>query len=180
MNANMVKPGAIGQPFSRVDERLKVTGEATFAAEYKIANLAHGVLVLSRIARGTIKRIDTSAAEREPGIITVLTHENAPRMRTAKVFGSGSEDSGAASSNLRYLNTNEVYFNGQPVAVVVAETLEQAEHAVTLVVVEYEEAEAKLWLHREKPNALVPEQILGEPAEINRVRRKTGFVANFS
>jgi len=168
MSTRIVKPGAIGQPFSRVDGRMKVTGEATFAAEYKIENIAHGALVFSHIARGKIKNIDTRSAATAPGVIAVLTHENAPKMKKTAVFGTGSAEPGAASSSILYLNTDEVYFNGQPVAVVVAETLEQAEHAATLVLVDYEEKEAKLSLQAEKPNAILPENILGEPAELKQ------------
>ncbi len=168
-NAGIVKPGAIGQSFSRVDGRLKVTGQATFAAEYKLENVAHAALVFSRIARGKIKSIDTSAAEDAPGVIGVLTHENAPQMKKTPVFGSASEgEPGASASSIRYLNTDEISFNGQPVAVVIAETLEQAEHAATLVAVKYEEKEARLSLDAEKLNAIVPDQILGEPAEIKQ------------
>jgi xanthine dehydrogenase YagR molybdenum-binding subunit len=166
MSVGVVKPGAIGKPFSRVDGRLKVTGKATFAAEYKIGNVAHGALVLSRIARGKTKSINVGAASNAPGVVAVLTHENTPKMKKAKVFGSGGDTSSAASSSIPYLNTDEVYFNGQPVAVIVAETLEQAEHAATLVVVEYEEQAAKLSLQLEKPHAVVPANILGEPAEL--------------
>ena len=79
MSPRVVKPGAIGQPFSRVDGRLKTTGKATFAAEYKVDDVTHGALVFSRIARGTIKHIDTRAAATAPGVLSVLTHENAPR-----------------------------------------------------------------------------------------------------
>ena len=167
-SAGIVKPGAIGQPFSRVDGRLKVTGQATFAAEYKVENIAHGALVFSSIVRGKIKNIEAGAAENAPGVISVLTHENAPEMKRTEVFGSGSEEAGAASSTILYLNTDEVYFYGQPVAVVVAETLEQAEHAATLVLVEYEEEEARLSFQAEKPNAVVPPNILGEPSDLKQ------------
>jgi xanthine dehydrogenase YagR molybdenum-binding subunit len=168
-SAGIVKPGAIGQPFSRVDGRLKVKGEATFAAEYKIENVAHGALVFSRIARGKIKSIETRAASDAPGVLAVLTHENAPEMKKTPVFGSASEgEPGAAASSIMYLNTDEIYFSGQPVAVVVAETPEQAEDAATLVAVEYEEEEARLSLEAEKTNVVVPERILGEPAEVKQ------------
>lgn len=168
MNTRIVKAGAIGQPFSRVDGRLKTTGKATFAAEYKIDGVTHGALVFSRIARGKIKGIDTRAAETAPGVIAVLTHENAPKMKKTAVFGSGSEEAGAASSSILYLNTDQIYFYGQPIAVVVAETLEQAQHAATLVLVDCEEKEAKLSLQAEKPNAVLPSNILGEPADLKQ------------
>ena len=73
----------IGQPISRVDGRLKVTGGATYAAEFDVPGQAHGAIVRSTIANGRIASIDSTAAERAPGVITVLTHRNAPR-RTAR------------------------------------------------------------------------------------------------
>lgn len=170
MSAGIVKAGAIGQPFSRVDGQLKVKGEATFAAEYKVENCAHGALVFSSIARGKIQSIDSSLAASAPGVIAVITHENAPKMKKTAVFGSESAGTtpGAAASSILYLNTKEVYFNGQPIAVVVAETLEQAEYAATLVRVEYVEQEARLSLQTEKPQAIVPPNILGEPADLKQ------------
>ena len=102
MSVGMVKPGAIGQPFSRVDGRLKTTGAATFTAEYRIANVAHAALVFSRVARGRVTAIETRQAENAPGILAVMTHENAPQMQPTPVFGSASDDSdgpGAAVIN---------------------------------------------------------------------------------
>lgn len=166
--ARTIKSGAIGQPFSRVDGRLKVTGQATFAAEYKVENLAHAALVFSSIARGRINSINTAAAEKAPGVINVLTHENAPEMKPTPVFGSSEDEMGAVASSILYLNTDEIWFDGQPVAVVVAETHEQAEDAATLVVVDYEEEEARLSISAEKSKAILPETILGEPGELKQ------------
>src|SRR5438046_1973947 len=78
MNAS--NAGAIGKPVDRVDGRLKVTGAARYAAEAQVANVCHGVLVLSTIAKGRITNIDTSAAERSPGVLAVLTHRNRPKL----------------------------------------------------------------------------------------------------
>ena len=167
MSPRVVKPGAIGQLFSRVDGRLKTTGKATFAAEYKVDDVTHGALVFSRIARGKIKNIDTRAAATAPGVLSVLTHENAPAMKPTALFGEESEQPGVASSSIQYLNTDEIYFYGQPIAVIVAETLEQAEHAATLVTVDYEEQEAKLSLMTEKSHAVVPANVLGESADLH-------------
>src|SRR5258708_17019418 len=70
----------IGQPISRVDGRLKVTGAATYAAEFDVPGHAHGAIVRSTVANGRIASIDRSAAQRAPGVIAVLTHENAPKL----------------------------------------------------------------------------------------------------
>src|SRR5439155_1088873 len=72
--------GPIGKPVDRVDGRLKVTGGARYAAEAQVENVTHGVLVTSTIAKGKIRNIDTSAAEKAPGVLAVITHRNAPRV----------------------------------------------------------------------------------------------------
>src|SRR5436190_15707730 len=100
MSAGRAKAGAIGQPYSRVDGVLKVKGKATFTAEYKVENPAYAAMVLSSVARGTIKEIDTSEAETKPGVIAILTHKNAPSMRKTDVFGAGGAEPGAASSSI--------------------------------------------------------------------------------
>ena len=73
-------PTSIGRPVNRVDGRQKVTGAAPYAAEFPPPRLAHAALVRSTIASGRIASIDTSAAERAPGVLTVITHRNAPRL----------------------------------------------------------------------------------------------------
>src|SRR4030095_15666399 len=103
MSPRVVKPGAIGQPFSRVDERVKTTGKATFAAEYNVDDVTHGALVFSRIARGKIKHIDTRAAATAPGVLSVLTHESTPAMKPTAVFGEESDQPGGASPSIQYL-----------------------------------------------------------------------------
>src|SRR6266496_2587689 len=70
----------IGQPISRVDGRQKVTGRATYAAEFDVPGVLHGAIVRSTVAKGRIANIDSTAAERAPGIIAVVTHRNAPRL----------------------------------------------------------------------------------------------------
>src|SRR5712671_975603 len=72
--------GLIGQPLSRLDGPLKVSGTARFAAEVPFENLAYAALVLSTTAKGRILRIHSDAARSSTGVITVMTHENAPRM----------------------------------------------------------------------------------------------------
>src|SRR5947209_20208354 len=75
-----LKPRAVGQPISRVDGRLKVTGAAKYPAEFAPQKMAYGFLVGSTIAKGTIRSIDTAAAEKAPGVLAVLTHQNAPKL----------------------------------------------------------------------------------------------------
>ncbi len=125
--------GHIGKPFSRVDAQLKVKGEAHFTAEFKLENPAYAALVCSTIAKGRVSHIDTSAAEQASGFIAVITHENAPPMKKPSLMDLANLSKGSAASDLPILQDDKVHWDGQPVAVVVAETLEQAEHAASLV-----------------------------------------------
>ncbi len=127
------EPAQIGQPITRVDGRAKVTGAAKYAAEFRAPNLAQGVLVTATVGAGTITRIDATAAEKAPGVVAVMTPANAPKVppnnrQTAKP---------PASRVLSLLQDPNIYYNNQPIAVVVAETLEQAEYAAGLLDVRY-------------------------------------------
>jgi len=124
----------IGQPVSRVDGRQKVTGRAIYAAEFDQPGQAHGVIVRSTIANGRITSIDSAAAERAPGVLAVLTHRNAPRLPYREHKGAVDPELG---ERLHVLQDERVNHQGQPIALVVAETLEQANHAATLVRVSY-------------------------------------------
>jgi xanthine dehydrogenase YagR molybdenum-binding subunit len=126
----------IGQPISRVDGRAKVTGQAKYAGEYNVPNLAYGVVVSSAIARGRIKKIDTSEALRVDGVLQVFTHENAPR--TAWLDRSYREDVAPPGSPFHPLKDDEVVFSGQPIALVVAGNFELARYAASLIYIEYE------------------------------------------
>jgi len=126
--------GIIGKPFSRVDGRQKVTGTATYAAEFDIPGQAHGAIVRSTIANGRIASIDSSIAERAPGVIAVVTHRNAPKLAYRPHRAPVDPDVG---ERLHVLQGDRVSHQGQPVALVVAETLEQAVHAASLVRVSY-------------------------------------------
>lgn len=128
--------GSGGRSVDRVDGRLKVTGGARFAAEFPVERVAHGALVLSTIAKGRIRNLDTRTAESAPGVLAVITHLNAPKLP----FNEAKPREGTAPKVGRYvrvLNEDRIYFNGQPIGVVVAETLEQATHAPSLVRVTY-------------------------------------------
>src|SRR5437764_14889799 len=71
----------IGQPLARVDGKVKVTGAATYAAEFVRPKLAYGVLIQSAIANGRVSKIDISAAKSAPGVLGILTRENAPKFK---------------------------------------------------------------------------------------------------
>jgi len=127
----------LGKPTSRVDGRAKVTGAAKYAAEYGAPGLAHGFVVTSAIAKGRIARIDTSEALAVDGVLDVFTHAHRPRMATAEK--KYSDDIAPPGAPLRPLYDDRIRFSGQPVALVVAEELEIARYAASLVGVEYEQ-----------------------------------------
>jgi xanthine dehydrogenase YagR molybdenum-binding subunit len=124
----------IGQPISRVDGRKKVTGGATYAAEFNSPGQAHGVILRSTVANGRIESIDGVPAERAPGVVAVLTHRNAPKLPYREHKGAVDPDVG---ERLHVLQDDQINHQGQPIALVVAETLEEAQHAATLVRVTY-------------------------------------------
>ena len=125
-----------GMAVPRVDGRAKVTGAAHYAAEVPAPDLAHGVVVGSTVARGRIKAIDTEAARAVPGVIDVITHENRPKMRTHDL--AYKDMTAPGGSPFRPLFSSRVFWSGQPVALVVAETFEAARHAARLVRVTYD------------------------------------------
>src|SRR5262245_7363308 len=127
----------IGTATSRVDGVAKVTGAAKYAAEFNTPGLVHGSVVTSTIARGRLARIDTSAAAKVKSVLTVLTHENRPRM--ADNDEAYKDDTAPDGSPYRPLYDNKIMFNGQPIALVVAETSEAARYAASLVRVEYDQ-----------------------------------------
>src|ERR671938_1919676 len=123
----------VGRSVARLDGPAKTAGHARFSAEHFYPDLAYAALVYATIARGRIVSIDTAAARAVPGVIEVLTHENAPAMKPAPKVSLLNPSSFATSTSVNYLATDEVHWNGQPVAVVVAETWEAARYAASLV-----------------------------------------------
>jgi len=129
------KHGLIGTPVSRLDGRLKVTGAAPFAAEFRFDDMVYAALAFSTIARGRITAIDTRAAEAAPGVVLVMTHRNAPRLSTPPMFGTSGNAVGP--DELPILQDDRIHWNGQPIACILAETQEQADHAAALLAVTY-------------------------------------------
>ncbi len=140
-------PPLVGQPMSRVDGTLKVTGAARYAAEFELPGLVHAVLVESPIARGTVKSLDTRAAEKAPGVLAVITQKTMPTMPTPTVPPAG-DSTPLLDWTIRH--------SGQIVAVVVAGTLEQAQHAAELVKAAYDEEKPEVELEAKLETGFVP------------------------
>ena len=120
--------GVVGKPLDRVDGRLKVTGGARYAYETPPESVLYGFVVEATVGKGTIKSIDTRAAEKAPGVALVLTHRNAPAQGT-----------GNHREALPVLIGPQVTHYGQPVAFVVAESFEEARAAAFLIDVKYDQ-----------------------------------------
>jgi xanthine dehydrogenase YagR molybdenum-binding subunit len=131
----------IGAPVSRIDGPAKVTGGARYAAETRLPGLAHAALVTSAIPAGRIAAIDDSRARAAGGVVAVIHCGDAPRLPYKPLAKRPVVDPGRGEP-LKVFQDAEIRFAGQPVAVVVAETPEQALHAARLVEVAYDRAEA--------------------------------------
>jgi xanthine dehydrogenase YagR molybdenum-binding subunit len=127
----------IGGSMSRVDGHLKVTGGATYSAEYQLPGITYAVLVGSTVAKGRITSIDTKAAERAPGVLAVITHLNSPKVPGFKPVGKDPSQPQTVGGPLKVFNDDIIHFNDQPIAVVVADSWERARYAARLVKTQY-------------------------------------------
>ncbi|MFO1159984.1 MAG: xanthine dehydrogenase family protein molybdopterin-binding subunit [Reyranellaceae bacterium] len=125
----------IGQPIDRIDGRAKVTGAAAYAADKRAERLVYGAIVTATIGRGRITGIESSAARSMPGVLMVMTHENAPRQAP---FQTKADDRHARPKP--QLASDKVQHFGEPVALVVAETSEIARAAADVITVIYDKA----------------------------------------
>ena len=151
----------LGTQQARVDGPDKVRGAARFAAEVPMEGLLYAALVHSTIARGRIAGLDTAAAEAAPGVVLVMTNRNAPKLAVPPPIGLTNLKA-AGNNVLPVMQDNEIRWNGQTVALVLAETQEQADHAASLVQVRYDAAAARTRFEDGKADARTPDSILIE------------------
>jgi xanthine dehydrogenase YagR molybdenum-binding subunit len=155
--------GLIGAQVSRLDGAPKVRGEARFAAEYVMDRMVYAALRYSTIARGRITTLDTSAAEAAAGVVLVMTHRNAPSMQPPPLFLTLPKAAGG--SDLPVMQDDSIHWNGEPVAIVLAETQEQADHAATLIEVSYESSPPQTF-EQARANARTPGSLVGQPVQV--------------
>jgi xanthine dehydrogenase YagR molybdenum-binding subunit len=145
---------AVGQPISRVDGRLKVAGGARYTADIPLEGAAHAAIVYSTIANGRTVSIDTAAAEKAPGLLVVLTHKNMPRMNPLPWSHLRPQ-----GQTYLPLQDDQIHYAGQPIALVVAATLDEAAYAGTLIKASYEtHSPAVFDLRTAKDDAVEPPQ----------------------
>jgi xanthine dehydrogenase YagR molybdenum-binding subunit len=157
------KHGLIGAQVSRLDGPLKVRGEARFAAEYVMDGMTYAALRYSTVARGHITTLDTSAAEAAAGVVLVMTHRNAPRMQPPPLFLTAPKAAGGSS--LPVMQDDSIHWNGEPVAIVLAETQEQADHAASLIELAYESSPPRTFAEA-RTHPRTPDSLVGQPVEV--------------
>jgi len=153
---------SIGQPLTRRDGILKVRGEARYAADNRPAGMLHAVLAVSSIARGRVTFLDLQAARSHPGVVEVMTPANRPPL---------AEDPDAKTNpfmfRLDLLQNDGVRYPNQPIAVVIAETLEAATEGAALLSPRYEMQPARVGL--DAGESFVPAAVgVGNPSEMRR------------
>jgi xanthine dehydrogenase YagR molybdenum-binding subunit len=156
----------LGPARSRVDGRLKVTGGAKYSVEFDIPKCAFGWTVESNIARGRIISVDTKAAQRVPGVLAVVTHLNAPKLKNAPKGESGGR--GIRNEERFPLSDDVVHYAGQYVALVVAQTLEQARYAAALVRISYAPEQPLLSMEAAEHKAEKPKKNHDEHVQLKK------------
>jgi xanthine dehydrogenase YagR molybdenum-binding subunit len=164
----------IGAPINRTDAWAKVSGAAHYSAEHAVEGVVHAVLVTSTIPSGRVLRIDDSAAREVPGVLLVMTPENAPRLPQETRDGKLQPPVGR---RLTLLQEPDVYYNNQPIAVVVADTFEHAREAGARLRIEYERTPAVLDFEQAKQSVHPPEKVLTEDTDTRRGDLHAGLLA---
>ncbi|MEP7071863.1 MAG: xanthine dehydrogenase family protein molybdopterin-binding subunit [Verrucomicrobiota bacterium] len=152
----MAETSILGSARDRVDGKLKVTGAAKYAVEFEVPKCAYAWPVESNIAKGKIAAIDFSAAKSVPGVLTVLTHENAPKPKNPTKPIIPEQLQGIRNEERLPLSDDLVHYAGQYVALVVAETIPAAQYAASLVRVTYTPTEPILNLEAAQKDAKQP------------------------
>jgi xanthine dehydrogenase YagR molybdenum-binding subunit len=151
---------AIGQPVDRIDGPAKVTGAGRYSAEIALPTLAYAVLVGADVPSGRVSEVHATDAERSDGVLAVLTHRDLPKVTQPPLFPSLFGHA-APGETFFPMQDETVHYAGQPVAIVVADSLERAQHAATLVHVSYQEAPSTTTVDQGRDQAYEPEKIFG-------------------
>ena len=154
----------IGEPVSRIDGSLKVSGSAPFAAEFPMEGMVYAAIAYSTIAKGRLADIDTAAAESATGVVAVMTYRNAPRLNPPPLMLSNLRAAGL--DTLPVMQDDRIHWNGQPIAVVLAETQEQADHAKSLIRATYETELALTDFEEAQARGTEPVVLMGQPMHI--------------
>jgi xanthine dehydrogenase YagR molybdenum-binding subunit len=170
--------GIIGQDVSRVDGLAKVTGSARYSGEIMLPDLAYAEIVGAAVASGRITSIDTAQAERAEGVAGILTHRNLPKVNQVPLVPS-LMGGPAPGETFFPMQDDVVHYAGQPVVIVVADSLERAQHAATLVQVSYAETPSVTTIDQGRADAYIPEKIFGGfvPGQMQRGKVADGLAS---
>jgi xanthine dehydrogenase YagR molybdenum-binding subunit len=152
---------AIGLPLPRVEGHAKVTGAARYSAEITLPHMSYAAIVGSPIASGRVQGVDTSEAEGARGVIAVLTHRTLPKIASQPKLFPSLFGNAAPGETFFPMQDDVIYYAGQPIALVVADTFERAHHAASLVRGTYEEAASTTTLAQGRAQAFEPAHIFG-------------------
>lgn len=164
----------LGTQQTRIDGPEKVRGDARFAAEVPMERLLYAACVHSTIARGRITDLDVSTAEAAPGVALVMTYRNAPKLTVPPPVGLTNLKA-AGNNLLPVMQDPEIRWNGQVVALVLAETQEQADHAASLVVVRYDAVAARTRFEQAKADARTPDSLMIEKNRLKKGDTEAAF-----
>lgn len=146
-------------PIDRIDGRMKVTGGANYFADFELPNMAYCVVVGSEIARGTITGMDTKRAQGAPGVLGVFTHQNMSAIPGWDAPVGGEADGPPPrprGEQYRILSSPKILFDGQPVAIVVADSFERATYAASLVKATYAKQATRTDLRKHVAEGISP------------------------
>ena len=167
-----------GKPISRIDGRMKVTGKATYAAEFNQPNMAYAFPVRATIAKGRITSIDDAAIKKEPGVLHVISYKNALKLKPLDPSAQAKAGAAFLGENLPPLQDNQVHYLGQFIAVVVAESYEQARAAAYKLKVRYAAEKAATDLKTELPTSKKPKMFMGEEAQVSEGKAAAPLAAS--
>jgi xanthine dehydrogenase YagR molybdenum-binding subunit len=153
--------GHVGRSISRIDGPLKVSGKAPFAAEFPMDGLVYAALAYSTIAKGHISNLDTVAAEAAPGVVLVMTYRNTPKLQPPPLFLTAEK--AASGDGLPVMQDDRIHWNGQPVALVLAETQEQADHAKSLIRITFAPEQAAIDFSEARERGTQTAEFMGQP-----------------
>lgn len=176
MITKTLSPRELGKPMTRVDGRLKVTGAARYAAEFSAPGGLQAVALKSSISNGRIIVLDTTAAESASGVRLVITHRNALKLKKPKPNQSGG--GGIQNEERMPLSDDHISYGGQYVALVVADSLEDAQHAASLIQIQYEQSPPTLTPSNSLATAKKPKKNNGEDVQLKKGDVDAAFADN--
>ena len=150
-------PNEKEETISRVDGIQKVTGKAKYFAEFKVPGMAYCVMATSTITRGRITAIDTKKAENAPGVLAVITHLNMPEI-PGNATAPNPANLPSGGQQYKIFGSNQILFNGQPIAMVIADTLERAQYGASLIKSTYQKDTFHTNIETEKEKGVAPKR----------------------